>query len=198
MALLWMPPLFQRRTSWKFVCTPLLGHGICCPFWYCGRLKMCESWLSRCNRVVKWCHHGHDFGSYGGPYGHIYNGLAFEAHNRGWRAAHSSPPISPKQGNTALPPSRAWWPQWPWAATVHVRPYSRNSTAWINCVPSNPLQMNGYTHRAVESLRRMTWRSPFQEGEGGVHWGNLLQLQSNQLEEGFPLDHPCNHHVLHW
>ena len=27
--------------------------------------------------------------------------------------------------------------------------------------PSNPLQMNGYTHWAVESLRRMTRRSPF-------------------------------------
>ena len=35
--------------------------------------------------------------------------------------------------------------------------------------PSNPLQMNGYTHWAVESPRRMTRRSPFQEGEGGVH-----------------------------
>ena len=36
-------------------------------------------------------------------------------------------------------------------------------------LPSNPLQMNGDTHRAVESPRRMTRRSPFQEGEGGVH-----------------------------
>ena len=35
--------------------------------------------------------------------------------------------------------------------------------------PSNPLQMNGYAHWAVESLRRMTRRSPFQEGEDGVH-----------------------------
>ena len=34
---------------------------------------------------------------------------------------------------------------------------------------SNPLQMNGYAHWAVESPRRMTRRSPFQEGEGGVH-----------------------------
>ena len=35
--------------------------------------------------------------------------------------------------------------------------------------PSNPLQMNGYAHWAVRSLRRMNRRSPFQEGEGGVH-----------------------------
>ena len=63
--------------------------------------------------------------------------------------------------------------------------------------PSNPLQMNGYAHQAVESPRRMTRRSPFQEGEGGVHWGNPLLFQSNQLEEGFPLDHPSDHHVLH-
>ena len=34
---------------------------------------------------------------------------------------------------------------------------------------SNPFQMNGYAHWAVESPRRMTRRSPFQEGEGGVH-----------------------------
>ena len=64
--------------------------------------------------------------------------------------------------------------------------------------PSNPLQMNGYAHWAVESPRRMTRRSPFQEEEGGVHWGNPLQLQSNQLEERFSLDHPSDHHVLHW
>ena len=67
----------------------------------------------------------------------------------------------------------------------------------LTAAPSNPLQTNGYAHWVVKSLRRMTRRSPFQEGEGGVHWGNPLQLQSNQLEEGFPLDHPCDHHVLH-
>ena len=61
--------------------------------------------------------------------------------------------------------------------------------------PSDPLQMTGYANQEVKSLRRMTKRSPFQEGEGGVHWGN--PLWSNQLEEGFPLDHPRDHHVLH-
>ena len=35
--------------------------------------------------------------------------------------------------------------------------------------PSNPLQTNGYAHWAVGSPRRMTRRSPFQKGEGGVH-----------------------------
>ena len=66
------------------------------------------------------------------------------------------------------------------------------------CPPAIPLQMNGYTHQAVESLRRMTRRSPFQEGEGGVHQGNPLHLQrqSDWLEEGFPLDHPCKCHAL--
>ena len=63
--------------------------------------------------------------------------------------------------------------------------------------PSNPLLMTGYTHWAVESLRKMTKRSPFQEGEGGVHRGNPPQLQSNNLGEGFPLDHHSNCHVLH-
>ena len=63
--------------------------------------------------------------------------------------------------------------------------------------PRNPLQMNGYTHQAVEGLRRMIRRSPFQEGEGGVHWGSPPQFQSNHLQEGFPLDHHSNCHVLH-
>ena len=38
-----------------------------------------------------------------------------------------------------------------------------------NAPPAVPLQANGHTHQAVGSLRRMTRRSPFQEGEGGVH-----------------------------
>ena len=43
------------------------------------------------------------------------------------------------------------------------------------------------------------WEVTFLEGEGGVQWGNPLHLQnqSNQLEVGFPLDHPLKHHVLH-
>ena len=63
--------------------------------------------------------------------------------------------------------------------------------------PATPLQMNGYAHQAVESPRRMIRRSPFQEGEGGVHQGNRPQFQSNQLGERFPLDHPSNCHDLH-
>ena len=35
--------------------------------------------------------------------------------------------------------------------------------------PVTPLQMTGYAHWAVKSLRRMTQRSPFWEGEDGVH-----------------------------
>ena len=37
----------------------------------------------------------------------------------------------------------------------------------INVPPSFPLQMNGYAHWAVGSLRRMTGRLPFQEGKVG-------------------------------
>ena len=50
--------------------------------------------------------------------------------------------------------------------------------------PSNPLQMNGYAHWALESLRRMIRRSPFQEGEGGVHWGNPLLFQKTSRRKG--------------
>ena len=42
--------------------------------------------------------------------------------------------------------------------------------------PSNPLLMTGYIHWAVESLRKMTGRSPFQEGEGGVQRGKPPQF----------------------
>ena len=46
-----------------------------------------------------------------------------------------------------------------------------NNTKYM-CPPAIPLQMNGYTHWAVESLRRITRRSPFQ---GGGRWGPLRQ-----------------------
>ena len=68
----------------------------------------------------------------------------------------------------------------------------------VNVPPAVPLQIHGYAHQGVGTLRRMTRRSPFQEGEGGVHQGNPLHLQSpsNQLEEGFPLDHHYKCHIL--
>ena len=68
----------------------------------------------------------------------------------------------------------------------------------VNVPPSSPLQIHGYAHRGEGTQKRMTGRPSFQEGEGGVHWGNPLHLQSpsNQLEEGFPLDHHCKCHVL--
>ena len=68
----------------------------------------------------------------------------------------------------------------------------------IHAPPAVPLQMNGYVHWVTQSPKRMTGRSPFQEGEGGVHRGNPLHLQSqsSQLEEGFHLDHPHEHHTL--
>ena len=46
--------------------------------------------------------------------------------------------------------------------------------------PSNPLLEIGHAHWAVVHQRRMTRRSPFQEGEGSL------------------LGHCCNHQVLHW
>ena len=53
----------------------------------------------------------------------------------------------------------------------------------VNAPPSSPLQIHEYAHWGVGAPRRMTRRSPFWEGEGGVHRGNPLHLQnlSNQL-----------------
>ena len=67
----------------------------------------------------------------------------------------------------------------------------------LTAPPSNPLLMTGYIHRAVESLRKMTRRSPFWEGEGGVQRGKPPQFQSHYLGEEFPLDHHSNCHILH-
>ena len=68
----------------------------------------------------------------------------------------------------------------------------------VTVPPSSPLQTHGYAHQGVGTPRRMTRRSPFWEGEGGVHRGNPLHLQnlSNQLEDVFPLDHHHKCHVL--
>ena len=50
----------------------------------------------------------------------------------------------------------------------------------LTAPPSNPLLRTGHVRRAVGNPRKMTRRSPFQEGEE------------------FPLDHHRNRHVLHW
>ena len=42
--------------------------------------------------------------------------------------------------------------------------------------PSNPLLITGHVRQAVESPRKMTGRSPFQEGEGGVQRGKPPQF----------------------
>ena len=39
----------------------------------------------------------------------------------------------------------------------------------MNACPAVPLQANGHAHWVVESLRRLTRRSPFQERKGGAH-----------------------------
>ena len=39
----------------------------------------------------------------------------------------------------------------------------------MNAPPAVPLQVNGHAHWAVGSPQMMTRRTPFQEGEGGVH-----------------------------
>ena len=66
-----------------------------------------------------------------------------------------------------------------------------------NVPPSSPLQIHGYAHWVVEIPRKMTRRSPFQEGEGGVPQGNPLHLQNQSvwLEVGFPLGHHHKHHI---
>ena len=69
----------------------------------------------------------------------------------------------------------------------------------VMCLPALPLQMHGCIHQALETQKRMTRRSPFQEGEGGVPQGNphCLQSWSIWLEVGFPLDHHHMHCIWH-
>ena len=56
--------------------------------------------------------------------------------------------------------------------------------------PSNPLLMIGYTCQAVNSLRKMTRRSPFQEREGGVQRGKPPQFLIHQLGGRVPFGPP--------
>ena len=66
----------------------------------------------------------------------------------------------------------------------------------LTAPPSDPLQMNGYTHWAVESLKRMTRRSPFQNGE---RWGPSRQPTpvpeqpaGGRVPFGLPQQLPCS------
>ena len=67
------------------------------------------------------------------------------------------------------------------------------------CAPSSPPPNTWVCPLGVGTQRRITRRSPFQEGEGGVHRGNPLHFQSpsDQLERvpsGPPLQVPCPVH----
>ena len=66
-------------------------------------------------------------------------------------------------------------------------------------VPPSYPPPNDWVHPSGrrEPDRKMTRRSPFQEGEGGVQRGKPPQFQSHWLGEEFPLDHHSNCHVLH-
>ena len=67
----------------------------------------------------------------------------------------------------------------------------------LTAPPRNPLLMTGYIHRAAGSLRKMTRRSPFQEGEGGVQRGKPPQYQSHQLGKSSLWTTAAIGHVLH-
>ena len=109
---------------------------------------------------------------------------------------HTPPQQAPSSEGTLHCLCQACKPQWQWALTAHTRSHTGDHTVQIDCA-SNPLLMTGNAHQAVESPRKMTRRSPLQEGEGGVQRGNPPQFQSHQLGEGFPLDHLSDCHVLH-
>ena len=75
-----------------------------------------------------------------------------------------------------------------------IAPSEAHTKAYLATLHLNPSNGEGEPH----TPRRMTSRSPFQEGEGWAHCSNPLHLQSpsNQLEEAFPLDHHHKHHIL--
>ena len=68
----------------------------------------------------------------------------------------------------------------------------------LNAPPEALHQCLGDTHQGAGILKRVTRRSPFQEGEGGFPWHNhphLLPLH-NQMEDGFLRDHLHHPHFL--
>ena len=104
--------------------------------------------------------------------------------------AHTSPTNSLKQGNTMPSASRPWWPGWPQAVAACGGITSRNYTMQNECTPSSPPPSKWACPLGSREPEEDDQEVTFPGGEGGVHWGNPLQLQNNQLEEGFPLDHP--------
>ena len=154
-----------------FWCAPLFSHGICCPFRYCRRVKTCAS-----HSLVDITELQNDTIT-------VMTLVPMEAHMAAFTTVWHLKPTT-GDGEPHTPPQQSP----PSGGTPHCLQVefgdlddqellelvqglnARNSTVQINCTPSNPfLQMNGYTHWAVESPRRMTRRSPFQKGEGGVH-----------------------------
>ena len=108
--------------------------------------------------------------------------------------SHNTPPqqTPPSGGTTASAPSGTWRPCQPWAVTAHGGPNTRNYTI------TQPLQIHGYAHWEVGTLRRMTRRSPFQEGG---RWGPLRQptppTEPEQSAGGrVPSGPPHKHHAL--
>ena len=88
-------------------------------------------------------------------------------------------------------------PSLPWSTPFHGL-YKGWAQCKLTLPPATPLLMTGYIHWVVDSPKKMTRRSPFQEGEGGVQRGKLPQFWIHQLGAEFPLDHHNNHQVLHW
>ena len=179
-------------------CAPLFHYGISSSGLFPGWATAHYSQNCKNNGIAGWDHHCQGYCSFRSPCYSVPSNVMFKSLKWGERVTYTSPTNSPKWGNTMSSPSRTWGPCWPWAVSAHGVPNTGNCAMQNKHAPQQPLQTNGYTHQAVESLKRMTRRSPFQEGEGGVHWGNPLHLesQSNELEEGFPLDHPHKCYAL--
>ena len=166
--------LCSKESQPSIGCGSVFGSGICHSLWHYGGFEPSELQFNKCDGIAWWSHHSSDNGSIRGTCCCVYLGVAFKANHRGGRAAHSSPTNSSKWGNTASSPCQAWRPQWQWALTARQSSHAGDCTVQIDCTPSNPLLMTGYVRWAVESPRKMTRRSPFQEGEGGVQRGNPI------------------------
>ena len=207
MALQWMPPPFRRRTSLRStlqrVHTRPLGV-----LWY----STADSVILFANlKDVHWAHRTLlDMTEFCNEAITVWTMAPAEAQIATFTTMwHSNPTAGDGEPHTPpyqTPPSEET------LCSLHAQLGDRNDSELRQLIkdlmqeiaqfellvpPSNPLLMTGHAHWAAESLRKMTRRSPFQEGEGGVQRGKPPQFHIHQLGEEFLLDHHSNHPVLH-
>ena len=148
---------------------------------------------------MQWSHHSLDNGSVRGTCCCIPLQCGIQSQTAGdGRATHSSPTNSSKWGRHHMPsPCWAWRPKWHSELWQLINDLTQEIAQCKLTAPHSNPPPNDWVHVlwAVESPRKMTRRSPFQEGEGGVQRGKPPQFLESpaggRVPSGPPQQLPC-------